>query len=127
MDIALEAFSDAITNTWFSHAEMERPGVIYQVRHKTTYDYEDPVSVSHHILRLTPRNTRAQTCRKTEIAIIPRPPAITWHTDYFGNRTGTFTLLEPHDRLIVEAMSEIEVTAPALPRFRRLSAMGKRA
>ncbi len=25
MDIALEAFSDAITNTWFSHAEMERP------------------------------------------------------------------------------------------------------
>lgn len=25
MDIALESFSDAITNTWFSHAEMERP------------------------------------------------------------------------------------------------------
>ncbi len=91
--------------------------MIYQVRHKTTYDYEDPVSVSHHILRLTPRNTRAQTCRKTEVAILPRPPAITWHPDYFDNRTGTFTLLEPHDRLIVDAMSEIEVTAPALPRF----------
>lgn len=91
--------------------------MIYQVRHKTTYDYEDPVSVSHHILRLTPRNTEAQKCRETEVAIIPRPPAITWHPDYFDNRTGTFTLLEPHDRLIVDAVSEIEVTAPRLPRF----------
>ncbi len=91
--------------------------MIYQVRHKTTYDYEDPVSVSHHILRLTPRNTRSQTCRKTEVAIIPRPPAITWHADYFDNRAGTFTLLEPHDRLIVDAVSELEVTAPLLPRF----------
>jgi uncharacterized alpha-E superfamily protein len=25
MDIALASFSDAITNTWFSHAETERP------------------------------------------------------------------------------------------------------
>ena len=25
MDIALASFSDSITNTWFSHAEMERP------------------------------------------------------------------------------------------------------
>ncbi len=60
--------------------------MIYQVRHRTTYDYEDPVSVSHHILRLTPHNTRAQTCRRSEMTIIPNPPSITWHADYFGNR-----------------------------------------
>ena len=28
----------------------------YRVRHQTRYDYDDPVSISHHILRLTPRN-----------------------------------------------------------------------
>jgi len=33
--------------------------LIYQVRHITTYDYEDPVSVSHHVLRLTPRDLAA--------------------------------------------------------------------
>src|SRR5579862_6584573 len=91
--------------------------MIYQLRHRTTYDYEDPVSVSHHILRLTPRDTRAQTCRKSEISIIPRPPVITWHADYFDNQTGAFTLLEPHDRLIVDATSEMEVNALPLPDF----------
>jgi transglutaminase-like putative cysteine protease len=91
--------------------------MIYQVRHRTTYDYEDPVSVSHHILRLTPRNTAAQTCRRSEISIIPRPPSVNWHSDYFYNRADSFTLLEPHDRLIVDAASEIEVNALPVPDF----------
>ena len=33
--------------------------MMYRVRHVTTYDYEDPVSVSHHILRLSPHNAVA--------------------------------------------------------------------
>ncbi len=91
--------------------------MIYQVRHKTTYEYEDPVSVSHHILRLTPHNKSGQTCRRSNISILPRPPALNWHNDYFSNRVTTFTLLEPHDRLIVDATSELEVIALPLPDF----------
>ncbi len=91
--------------------------MIYQVRHKTTYDYEDTVSVSHHILRLTPHNSKVQTCERSEIFIIPRPPARNHHNDYFGNRTTSFTLLEPHERLIVDAVSELEVVAQPLPDF----------
>jgi transglutaminase-like putative cysteine protease len=91
--------------------------MIYQVRHKTTYDYEDIVSVSHHILRLTPHNSKIQTCRRSEIFIIPRPPARNRHNDYFGNQTTSFTLLEPHERLIVDAVSELEVVAQPLPDF----------
>ena len=34
--------------------------MIYRVRHRTTYDYKDPVSVSHHLVRLTPRNLPGQ-------------------------------------------------------------------
>jgi transglutaminase-like putative cysteine protease len=37
--------------------------------------------------------------------------------DYFGNATTTFTLLEPHERLVVEATSELEVNAALLPDF----------
>jgi transglutaminase-like putative cysteine protease len=91
--------------------------MIYQVRHKTTYDYEDIVSVSHHILRLTPHNSKVQTCRRSEIFVIPRPPARNHHKDYFGNQTTSFTLLEPHERLIVDAVSELEVMAQPLPDF----------
>ncbi len=39
------------------------------------------------------------------------------HVDYFGNATTSFTLLEPHERLVVEATSELEVIALALPDF----------
>ncbi|HEX4137143.1 MAG TPA: transglutaminase family protein [Bryobacteraceae bacterium] len=91
--------------------------MIYRVRHLTTYNYEDPVSVSHHILRLTPHNSPRQTCRQSSITIAPKPPGCTRHTDYFGNTATVFTLIEPHDRLVVEATSELEVNAPSLPDF----------
>lgn len=83
--------------------------MIYRVRHVTTYDYVDPVSVSHHILRLTPRNLRQQRCGRSHIAIAPSPQSSTTRTDYFGNVLTFFTLREPHDRLRVEAKSELEV------------------
>ena len=91
--------------------------MIYRVRHRTTYDYEDPVSVSHHLLRLTPRNLARQFCRETRISILPAPPVTTVHTDYFGNIQTSFTLQEPHDCLIVEASSELEVHSIKRPDF----------
>jgi transglutaminase-like putative cysteine protease len=91
--------------------------VIYRVRHVTTYDYEDPVSVSHHILRLTPHNSLRQICRKTALSVEPRPTHYNAHVDYFGNATTAFTLLEPHERLVVESASELEVHAAQLPDF----------
>ena len=91
--------------------------MIYRVTHRTTYSYEDPVSVSHHILRLTPHNSVRQTCRHAAISILPQPVDCNRHVDYFGNATTAFTLLEPHERLVVEVTSELEVTAAALPDF----------
>ena len=96
----------------------------YRVRHVTTYNYEDPVSVSHHILRLTPHNSLRQTCRQTGISIVPQPVNSNRHVDYFGNTTIAFTLLEPHDRLVVEATSELEVNACCCPTLRALQ-LGK--
>ena len=76
-----------------------------------------PVSVSHHVVRLTPRNLPAQTCRESYVAIMPTPPVTSAHFDYFGNRLTSFTLQEPHDCLIVEAKSNLEVNASPLPDF----------
>jgi transglutaminase-like putative cysteine protease len=91
--------------------------MIYRVRHKTTYDYEDPVSVSHHLVRLTPRTFPGQVCRGTQISILPAPPIRATHSDYFGNTQTFFTLQEPHDCLIVEATSELEVHSIERPDF----------
>jgi transglutaminase-like putative cysteine protease len=91
--------------------------VIYRVVHRTTYDYEDPVSVSHHLVRLTPRNIPGQVCRETAITIAPSPDLTTTHDDYFGNVETFFTLQEPHERLIVEARSILELLALERPDF----------
>ena len=91
--------------------------MIYSVRHRTTYEYEDPVSVSHHVVRLTPRNFPGQTCRSSKVSVAPTPPSTASSNDYFGNGQIFFTLQEPHDRLIVEANSELEVFPVALPDF----------
>jgi transglutaminase-like putative cysteine protease len=81
----------------------------YRVRHVTTYEYEDPVSVSHHVVRLTPRSLPRQKCSGSRISIVPAPASSTTLIDYFGNALTFFTLQEPHDRLTVEASSELEV------------------
>jgi transglutaminase-like putative cysteine protease len=91
--------------------------VIYRVRHRTTYQYEDPVAVSHHVVRLTPRHLPNQACRASQVFILPAPPATTAHFDYFGNTLTFFTLDEPHDHLIVEANSDLEVSAGARTDF----------
>jgi transglutaminase-like putative cysteine protease len=91
--------------------------LIYRVRHRTTYEYEDPVSVSHHIVRLTPRNLPKQTCRGSHVSILPAPPVTSAHFDYFGNTLTSFTLHEPHVCLIVEAASDLEVNAVEPPDF----------
>ena len=91
--------------------------MIYRVRHRTTYDYKDPVSVSHHLVRLTPRNLPGQVCYKTQISVLPAPHITATHKDYFGNTQMFFTLEEPHDGLIVEASSELEVYSIERPDF----------
>ena len=89
----------------------------YRVRHRTTYDYEDPVSVSHHLVRLTPRDIPGQICREAQLSVLPMPHITATHKDYFGNTQTSFTLEEPHDKLIVEATSELDVNCIARPDF----------
>ena len=91
--------------------------MIYRVRHVTTYDYEDLVSVSHHILRLTPHDSPQQRCLQGNISIRPTPASHNRHLDYFGNISTCFTLLEPHERMVIESTSELEVTALERPDF----------
>ena len=73
--------------------------LLYEITHRTTYLYQDDVSVSQHLLRLTPRHNHKQTRLAHELAISPEPGTIHVHQDYFGNTTH-FVAVETahHDR-----------------------------
>lgn len=92
--------------------------MMYRVRHETIYTYEDAVSVSHHLLRLTPRELKGQHCRESRILIQPViAVTTTTHKDYFGNTVTSFTLPESHSRLSVDAISVLEVKTVEPPDF----------
>ena len=101
--------------------------MLYRVRHQTIYDYVQPVSVSHHVVRLTPRDLRGQRRRVMDLSVWPVPPShATTHIDYFGNTVTSFTLPESHSRMSVEAISELEVEGAHAPRLFGISGLGNR-
>lgn len=89
--------------------------MIYQVTHTTTYDYTDSVSLSHHLLRLKPRDLMHQRCQNHAVQIDPRPAVTTQHCDYFGNAVTFVTIEGPHKTLTVKAVSNVSVLPPRVP------------
>jgi transglutaminase-like putative cysteine protease len=83
--------------------------VIYDIRDRPSFTYEDVVSVSHHVLHVAPRRHRRQRCLSSEMLIDPAPAVDSSGQDYFGNRVHYLTVQEPHERLIVESRSRVEV------------------
>jgi transglutaminase-like putative cysteine protease len=83
--------------------------VTYRVLHRTEYIYESEVSASYGELYLLPRDVPGQVCRSTEVLIEPEPHGLRPRTDFFGNRVAHFAVLEPHTRLMVTAVSTVDV------------------
>jgi transglutaminase-like putative cysteine protease len=84
--------------------------VIYDIRHKTTFTYEEVVSVSHHVLHLAPRQHVRQRALESAMLIEPAPAVNSNGRDYFGNSVYYLTVQEPHERLVVDAHSRVEVS-----------------
>ncbi|HLZ65223.1 MAG TPA: transglutaminase family protein [Aliidongia sp.] len=88
--------------------------MLYSVRHRTTYRYDEPVSLSHHAAHLRPLDRHQQTCRSHQVMIEPLPTSLGETSDYFGNRVTVFSIARPHQSLIVESTSEVEMRPLAL-------------
>jgi transglutaminase-like putative cysteine protease len=83
------------------------------VTHVTTYCYEEPVSVCHNELRLTPRNGGRQRTRRSQLRVDPTPSVLVPQVDFFGNHVHFVALHEPHRQLTVTAKSDVDVeTSP---------------
>lgn len=107
-------------------------GRIYQVRHRTSYEYDPPVAQSINSAHLRPRNTDRQQCLSHVLEINPTPASATEYLDVFGNYVSTFQVSGRHDRLSVISTSEIQVipagsppAGPAWPTVRSLLEMDR--
>jgi len=81
----------------------------YRVTHSTRYIYSKNVTLCHNVAHLLPRNTSQQTCYISELKISPLPVSVNEWPDLFGNRQASFSIQQPHQELIVTAISEVDV------------------
>ncbi|HKQ69013.1 MAG TPA: transglutaminase family protein [Polyangiaceae bacterium] len=86
-----------------------------RVIHETVYEYDEPVTTSHHEVHLTPRDGEGQVCLAHDIAISPTPSAMRERFDYFGNRVRYFGVHESHRSLRIIAKSEVRMSRPSRP------------
>lgn len=86
--------------------------MIFEIRHRTTYEYDAEVSLSHHVARLTVMETSRQHCSHHVIEADPKPTGRSTHIDHFGN-TATFLTFEgAHRRLEIHALNTVEILPP---------------
>jgi transglutaminase-like putative cysteine protease len=83
--------------------------MIYEVTHRTEYQYQSDVSDSYGQLHLLPREFPGQRCRSTEVVIEPEPEDYAVRVDFFGNRVSFLAIHAPHRALRVTAKSVVEV------------------
>ncbi|MBI2239379.1 MAG: transglutaminase family protein [Magnetospirillum gryphiswaldense] len=84
----------------------------YRVRHLTTYEYGEPVMLSHHAAHMRPRQVHNQSYDKVRLSIRPLPAVLRdGQLDYFGNPTTFFTIQDSHSKLEIEASFEVETSA----------------
>lgn len=86
--------------------------MIYDLRHRTTFSYEDPVTYARCVLRLTPQTSAEQTTLRHSISVRPRPAQSTHGIGPFGEKTLTVILDRPHEELVIEAHSRVDVHVP---------------
>jgi transglutaminase-like putative cysteine protease len=86
--------------------------MIYDITHVTEVDYEERVSVSHHVARLKPRPADRQVPLTHTWAFDPVPAVLREHQDIFGNTVAFFAMQGPHRRLSVTSRAAVDVAAP---------------
>jgi transglutaminase-like putative cysteine protease len=89
--------------------------VIYDIRHDTTFVYAQPVSVSHQLLRLSPRESTRQKPLSSRLIVEPAPLIRESRTDYFGNQITYITVQAPHTRLTIRSASRVDVQPASTP------------
>jgi len=86
----------------------------YRIKHITKYTYANQVIDSENQVMLFPIDDAMQEVKKHDLHITHQP-TVEVFTDYFGNKTGIFSVIKPHNELTIESQIEVithEAKAP---------------
>lgn len=86
---------------------------IYTITHITKYTYEKPVIESINEIRIFPYICKEQELLNQDL-IISYSPILHIYTDYWKNKVATFSILHPHQELVVENHLTVRTTSPHL-------------
>lgn len=85
---------------------------IFKIHHITKYIYDSTVSESVNEIRIYPSQGIDQEIVQQEL-IITGDPEMQVYTDYWGNKTGFFNVLEPHLELKIESRVIVKTNTPS--------------
>jgi transglutaminase-like putative cysteine protease len=85
----------------------------FDVTHRTSYAYDESVSVSFGRAYLTPRDVAGQWCVSSRVDVSPEPDQVSPSLDYYGNRSIYLEVHRPHSELVVTARSRVQVSRTA--------------
>lgn len=92
-----------------------------RIEHTTTFTYDVPISEAYSELRLRPLDTDGQRCVSFGISTSPGDQHVVQYQDRFGNDVRYLDVIQPHDRLVVTAASEVITEERFYDRSTRLS------
>jgi len=83
--------------------------MIYNIYHKTEFNYQSMVTFSHNIARLKPKESEYQKLLDYSVQISPEVYESYEFTDMFGNSNRHMLIREPHQSLEVVGKSRVEI------------------
>jgi len=85
----------------------------YHIQHITRYSYASTVIDCTNQIILYPIDDQQQIVKKHELKITNNPE-VEIFTDYFGNQIGVFSIVQPHNWLMIESIIDVS-TSPVAP------------
>ncbi|SNR44664.1 MULTISPECIES: transglutaminase domain-containing protein [Hymenobacter] len=82
----------------------------YTIKHLTRYTYAAPVIDCANQLMIYPLEDERLEVKRHEV-VVSSDPELAFFTDYFGNKIGVFTIIKPHNELLIESNLEV-ITSP---------------
>jgi transglutaminase-like putative cysteine protease len=90
--------------------------VLYDIKVRTSYEYESPVGGARHILRLMPANLPGEQCVvSASLEISPEPRERSVFEDFFGNEAIEALISAPHTRFESMLIARVERLPRAVP------------
>ena len=77
-----------------------------RIEHTTTFEYDQLISEAYTEMRLKPLDTAGQHVLSFSLLTEPRDDVLQYN-DRFGNDVRHFDVIQPHQRLVVAAKSEV--------------------